>query len=65
LDFSVILSVTSGQQPSIVQIRAQGLDIAKIAELITLAVAQHKDEIEKGAILSIDAKNSRLRLLPL
>ena len=65
LDFSAILSVTHGQRPSIIQIRAQNLNITQIAEMITVAVLQNAADIEQGAILSIDANNSRLRLLPL
>ena len=65
LGFSAILSVTHGQLPSIIQIRAQALNISQIAEMISASVKQYTDEILQGAILSIDTDNSRLRLLPL
>ena len=65
LDFSAILSVTHEPKPSIAQIRASVLHAKHAVDLITTAMIQNADEMEKGAILSIDLKKSRLRLLPL
>jgi predicted nuclease of predicted toxin-antitoxin system len=65
LDFSAILAVTHGQKPSVVQIRAQDLQTERTAEMIVFALRQNADELEKGAILSIDTKRARVRLLPL
>jgi len=65
LDFSAILAVTHGQKPSVVQIRAQGLHTEKTAEIIVSALLQNANELKKGAILSIDTKKARVRLLPL
>ena len=65
LDFSAILSVTHGQKPSVIQIRVQNINAEHISDLIKIAVLQNIDDIEQGAILSIDANKARLRLLPL
>lgn len=65
LDFSAILSATREIKPSIVQIRASIRHANKVADLITAAVSQYADELKKGAVLSIDEKKARLRLLPL
>jgi len=65
LDFSAILSATHENMPSIVQIRIQGFQSEKLAELIFNALSSSIKEVEKGAILTIDAKKARLRLLPL
>jgi len=65
LDFSTILSVTHGQKPSVIQIRVQSIDAEQISELIMIAVQQNANEINQGAILSIDVSKSRLRILPL
>jgi predicted nuclease of predicted toxin-antitoxin system len=64
LDFSTILSVTHGQKPSVIQIRVQNFNSEQFAELIALAVMQNANELEQGAILSIDAHKSRLCMLP-
>jgi predicted nuclease of predicted toxin-antitoxin system len=65
LDFSTILSVTRGHKPSIIQLRTQAYDLEKVANILTYAITQYKEELENGAILSINARNSRIRLLPL
>ena len=65
LDFSTILSITHGQKPSVVQIRTQGYHSEKTESMIITTVKQNANELEKGAILTIDGKRGRLRLLPL
>ena len=65
LDFSAILSVTHGQKPSVIQLRLQSVDLESISELVRIAILQNAAELEKGAVLSIDTKKARLRLLPL
>ena len=65
LDFSAILSATHGQKPSVVQMRAQRFHTEQTVELLVAALLQSADELEKGAILTVDIQKSRLRLLPL
>ena len=65
LDFTTLLSVSKGRKPSIVQLRTQGYEAEQITELVVAALIQNANELEEGAILSIDAKQSRLRLLSL
>jgi len=65
LDFSAILSSTNDLKPSIIQIRASLLHAERAAELIKYAINKNKNDLEKGAVLSIDLKRARLRLLPL
>ena len=65
LDFSAILSSTHGQKPSIVQVRTQDYLNGDTAALIVTAIDKNANELIKGAILTIDAKKGRLRLLPL
>ena len=65
LDFSAILSTTHELKPSIVQVRASVLHAEQTIDLIVSALLQNEEELKRGAILSIDAKKARLRLLPL
>ena len=65
LDFSAILSVTHDCKPSVVQMRATVRQAEQATDLIAVALFQNKEDLVKGAILSIDLKKSRLRLLPL
>lgn len=65
LDFSAILAATQGQAPSVVQIRAEDVSPDVIGTKIARALHQMESELEAGALLSIDEKTARLRLLPL
>ena len=65
LDFSAILSTTRDLKPSVVQIRATLPDAAQVVELTAAAILQNEINLQSGAILTIDFKKSRVRLLPL
>ena len=65
LDFNILLSVTHRLKPSVVQLRTQQISVEKDGEWIASAIMRNAKELTKGAILSVDAKKSRLRLLPL
>ena len=65
LDFGAILATSHDLKPSVVQIRASMLRANHVTDLITTAIMQSKNELDKGAILTIDINKSRLRLLPL
>jgi predicted nuclease of predicted toxin-antitoxin system len=60
-----MLSITHDSKPSIVHIRASVLYAEQFADFIADSLFQNADELEKGAILSIDVRKARLRLLPL
>ena len=65
LDFDPILSVTHGEKPSVVQIRAQDVSLDAIALQVITALRQMESDLEEGALLTIDTDRTRLRLLPL
>jgi predicted nuclease of predicted toxin-antitoxin system len=65
LDFSAILSVTHELKPSVAQIRASVLHADKAADLIATALLQYANDLLRGAILAIDFKKARVRLLPI
>ena len=65
LDFSAILSATHDLKLSVAQIRASIYQAEQAVELIAAALNQYANELETGAILSIDLRKSRIRLLPL
>ena len=65
LDFSAILAATQGVAPSVVQIRAEDVSPTVIGTKIARALHQMELELEAGALLSIDDKTMRLRILPL
>jgi len=65
LDFSAILSATKAQKPSVAQVRTSIVHTDETVDLIKAALLHYSDELVKGAIISIDTKNARVRLLPL
>ena len=65
LDFSAILSATQDIKPSILQMRTSILQAERAVDLIAIAMRQNNKALKEGAIISIDIRKSRLRLLPL
>lgn len=64
LDFSAILAVTHGEKPSVVQIRAENVSPDVIGCPVIAALRQMAAELEEGALITVDPKRTRLRLLP-
>lgn len=65
LDFSAILAATHGDKPSVVQIRSEDLSPDVIGRPVIDALHQMTMELEEGALLTVDPKRTRLRVLPL
>ena len=65
LDFSAILAASSGATPSVVQIRTQDLLSTVVVSIVAKALDAHREDIGRGALLSIDDAGTRVRVLPL
>jgi predicted nuclease of predicted toxin-antitoxin system len=65
LDFGTILAATGGGKPSAVQICGADIRPEAVGEILLRALQQMALELEQGALLTIDAKRARLRVLPL
>lgn len=65
LDFSAILAATHGDKPSVVQIRAGDVRPEVIGQAVIIALRQMGQELDDGALLTVDPKRTRLRVLPL
>ncbi len=65
LYFGAILAATHGEKPSVVQIRADNLSPEITGAAVISALRQMEDELENGALLTIDTNRARLRILPL
>ncbi len=51
--------------PSVIQIRTQDVTPEAIGSLVLNALGKHKDALDQGALLSIQAQTSRVRILPI
>lgn len=65
LDFTAIHAHIHKSKPSIVQIRSDNIRPEVIGRKVVQAVLQMQEALISGALLTIDTKYSRLRLLPL
>lgn len=65
LDFVAILAATQGEKPSVVQIRAEDVSPDVIGAPVVSALRQMADELEAGALVTVDPNRTRLRVLPL
>lgn len=65
LDFSAILAASAGGSPSVVQIRTQDLLSDEAVSIVARALEVHREDIKRGALLSIDEGGTRVRMLPL
>jgi len=65
LDFGAILAATQGAKPSVVQIRAEDVSPDVISVSVVLALRQMAEELEAGALVTVDSNRARLRILPL
>ena len=65
LDFGALLFATNASAPSVIQLRAQDIRPEVIGKNILLAIRLTEKELQKGALITIDPKKNRIRLLPL
>jgi len=65
LDFSAILAAGAIDGPSVVQVRTQDLLSDGAVSIVAKALEAHREDIERGALLSIDEGGTRVRMLPL
>jgi predicted nuclease of predicted toxin-antitoxin system len=65
LDFSRILALTGLEGPSVVQLRTHDLLPATVGRLVIDAVLAHRELLERGALLVVDAAAARVRILPI
>jgi predicted nuclease of predicted toxin-antitoxin system len=65
LDFGTILAATSGNSPSVVQVRADDLSVASIGPQIIAGLLQMQAELSRGALVSIEPDRIRVTVLPI
>jgi predicted nuclease of predicted toxin-antitoxin system len=65
LDFGAILAASQASGPSVLQIRARDVMPEAMGEQVLSVLTTLQNELEQGAIISIDADLARVRVLPL
>lgn len=64
LDFTALLAITQGRKPSVAQIRADDTSPETIGRDVVMALRQAEKELADGALMAIEPKRVRLRILP-
>jgi predicted nuclease of predicted toxin-antitoxin system len=65
LDFAAILAASQRDRPSVLQIRSDALAPQQIGPAVVAALRQAAQELNEGAIVSLDIRRARLRILSL
>ena len=65
LDFGTLLAVTHAEGPSVIQVRAQDVMPQHMEGMVVTSVQQYASQIEEGALIIVDERKSRARILPL
>ena len=65
LDYGSLLALTHAAGPSVLQVRGQNTLPEHLGKMIVAAIRQHEPALIAGAIVVVDERKSRVRVLPL
>ena len=65
LDFGSLLFSTNATSPSVMQLRMEDIRPQSSSKIVITALKETEEAINQGAIITIDPRKSRIRLLPL
>lgn len=65
LDFGALLFATQAKSPSVVQLRSEDIRPKSVGDIVLNILVKAEKEIEQGALIIVDLRKSRIRLLPL
>jgi predicted nuclease of predicted toxin-antitoxin system len=65
LDFAALLAHASANGPSVLQVRAQDVLPEALGAKVVALLRDHADDLRRGAIVTMDDVNARVRVLPI
>ena len=65
LDFGTMLALTHASGPSVLQVRGQDVLPDHLEATVVAAVRQHEADLAAGALVVVDEKRRRVRILPI
>ncbi len=65
LDFGDLLAATRAKGPSVIQVRTQDVTPHSLEPLIVSALKQYQAPLEEGALIVVNKKKMRARILPI
>ncbi len=64
-DFHMLLALARAHSPSVVRIRIEGLSAAELVRVIQHVAVQCSEDLEHGAVVTVQINRLRVRRLPL
>lgn len=64
-DFHALLALSGATAPSVIRIRREGLKAAGLVAVLEKVIEEWGEELELGAVVTMDEHRSRMRRLPL
>ena len=65
LDYGALLFVTQAIAPSVIQLRSEDVRPSTTGSIVLEALRKAEEAIAQGALVTIDSRKNRIRLLPL
>jgi predicted nuclease of predicted toxin-antitoxin system len=65
LDFGTLLALTHADGPSVIQVRGQNILPERMGSLVASALHQYESDLAAGALVVVEERKSRVRVLPL
>ena len=65
LDFAAIIAASGDRGPSVIQLRSESLEPEGLAAMVIESIRRLAVQLAAGAIVTVEPKRSRVRLLPL
>jgi predicted nuclease of predicted toxin-antitoxin system len=65
LDFGTTLALTHATGPSVLQVRGQNILPEHMGSVVVAALRQYEAALEAGALVVVEERKSRVRVLPL
>ena len=64
-DFHALLALSGATKPSVVRLRVEGLKAQELAALVLKVMQLCREDLEQGAVVSIQESRVRVRRLPI
>lgn len=65
LDFGILLAHSKNSRPSVIQARTQDVSPAHLGPLVLNALQAHRNDLESGALVTVEEARARVRILPI
>ena len=65
LDFGALLASTGAKGPSVIQLRSEDTRPATMAHFVLSCLKVFREDLERGALVTVDPRRMRATLLPL